>query len=179
MKTVLIAHGALGTPREHWFLWLARELKKSGYKVIAPQFPIFDHTLTQWKTTLLKKVRWQQEMILVGHSLGAPLLLHMLEQKQAKATYLVGGFCSILGNPRFDPLIQSFVVNFPWEGIRSHCPRFVVYHSDNDPYVPLEKGEELASNVGVKLTLIKGAGHFNDQSGYDTFPRLLSAIKKV
>ena len=39
--------------------------------------------------------------------------------------------------------------------------------------------EELAGKLGVKLTLVKGAGHFNEAAGYKEFPLLLEKIKKL
>ncbi len=54
-----------------------------------------------------------------------------------------------------------------------------VFHSDNDPYVPLKKAEELAKNLGVKVSLVKNAGHFNEDAGYTKFELLLEKIKTV
>ena len=51
-------------------------------------------------------------------------------------------------------------------------------HSDNDPYVSLEKAMQLALNLGVEVTLIRKAGHFNERSGYLKFPKLLAMVKK-
>ena len=53
-----------------------------------------------------------------------------------------------------------------------------MFHSDNDPYVPIEKAHNLAKNLGVKPIIIKDAGHFNTKSGYDKFPLLLKKIKE-
>ena len=48
-----------------------------------------------------------------------------------------------------------------------------MYHSDNDPYVPLEKGVALANGLGSEVILVEGAGHFNVEAGYTRFERLL------
>lgn len=58
-------------------------------------------------------------------------------------------------------MMKSFTMReFDFGKIKSNCGRFTVFHSDNDPYVPLKKGEELAGLLGVEVTLVKGAGHF-------------------
>ena len=60
----------------------------------------------------------------------------------------------------------------------SHCKKFFIYHSDNDPYVSLGNGRALARNLGARLTLIPNAGHFNKNAGYTTFKKLFEDIKK-
>ncbi len=52
-----------------------------------------------------------------------------------------------------------------------------MFHSDNDPYVPLEKAKELAKKLGVELIMVKNAGHFNEKAGYTKFELLLEKIK--
>ena len=53
-----------------------------------------------------------------------------------------------------------------------------MFHSDNDPYVPLEKAKNLAKNLDADLTIVKNAGHFNEKAGYTKFELLLDKIKK-
>ena len=55
--------------------------------------------------------------------------------------------------------------------------RFVVFHSDNDPYVSLENGKELACHLGVNLTFLPSCGHFNAAAGFLKFERLLEEIE--
>jgi predicted alpha/beta hydrolase family esterase len=43
--------------------------------------------------------------------------------------------------------------------------------------VPLTKGQELAAKMGVSLTLLSGAKHINEKSGYTTFPFLLNKLE--
>ena len=54
-----------------------------------------------------------------------------------------------------------------------------MFHSDNDPYVPLEKAKELAQNLGTEVTIVQGAGHFNENGGYTKFPLLLEKMREV
>jgi predicted alpha/beta hydrolase family esterase len=42
----------------------------------------------------------------------------------------------------------------------------------------MEKADELAKKLNAKIKLIKGAGHFNINSGYTEFEELLNLIKK-
>ena len=54
-----------------------------------------------------------------------------------------------------------------------------IFYSDNDPYIPLAKGEELAKKLDSELIIVKNAGHFNTESGYKKFELLLEGIKRI
>ena len=94
-----------------------------------------------------------ENSIVVGYSLGSAFLLNILENLDVDKS-------------------------FDWQKIKQNCPKFFVFHSDNDPYVPLEKAERLAKNLGVNVILVKNAGHFNEKAGYTKFELLLEKIKK-
>ena len=82
--------------------------------------------------------------------------------------------------PDFDPLNVSFVDReFDWSRITRNAGHTVVYHSDDDPYVPLSRGVELAKRLSVPHEVINRAGHINAASGYLTFPKLLADILRL
>jgi len=45
--------------------------------------------------------------------------------------------------------------------------------------VGLENGKQLAKNLGVELSFVPHAGHFNTKAGYTTFPQLLQKIEEL
>ena len=91
----------------------------------------------------------------------------------------MAGFIGALGIKKFDELNHSFTERqFAWDVIREHCERFVVINSDNDPYVSLEKGKELARNLATPLITLKNAGHINAKAGFDRFELLFEMVKK-
>ncbi len=47
------------------------------------------------------------------------------------------------------------------------------------PYVAWENGKKLAKELGVPLTFIPNAGHFNTKAGYTEFPDLLQKVENV
>ena len=104
---------------------------------------------------------------------GAPKINFILETKKAKAAFLVAGFCSPLGLS-LDEKVKTFLTGFHWQKIQSNCPSFTIMNSDNDPYVPITKAQELAQNLNSPLTIIHKAGHFNQT----TFLFLLEKIKE-
>ena len=179
---VIIIHGSFGNPEENWFPWLKEELEKFGWTVSIPSFPTPEgQNLDSWTKTFEEtEAGLDEETILVGHSLGPAFILNVLERidKQVKACFFVSGFLGKLGNPEFDEINRTFTDReFYWKKIKENCPAFFVFHSDNDPYVSLEKAEELAQNLGTEVTIVQGAGHFNENGGYTKFPLLLEKIK--
>jgi len=117
---------------------------------------------------------------MIGHSLGAAFILNYLEQtsKKIKAAFLVAGFHKLLNIP-YDEINKTFVgKEFDWDKIKNNCGRFFVIASDNDEYIPLKMGKELAKILDAKLTIIRNGGHINKKSGFDKFPMLLESILK-
>jgi len=179
--TIIIIHGAYGHPNENWYPWLKAELEILRQKVIVPEFPTPENqTLENWLR--LFEYKLDENTILVGHSLGAAFILTILERlkKPIKAAFLVAGFIGKLGHHEFDEINKTFIEKpFNWQRIKQNCKQFFIYNSDNDPYVPLEKGEQIAKNLGVELNVMKGAGHFNADAGYTEFNILLEDIKRI
>lgn len=151
-----------------------------GYQVIIPQFPTPENqTLEEWLKVFEQYKQYvTPDTIVVGHSLGVPFLLSIIEQTRVKVAFLVAGFVGKCDN-QFDDVTKTFAQKpFDWKRIRDNCKDFTVFHADNDPYIRLEKAQELADLLRIDLTLIQGAGHFNIASGYKSFDLLLQKIKR-
>ncbi|MEM4359442.1 MAG: alpha/beta hydrolase [Candidatus Bilamarchaeaceae archaeon] len=180
MSTVFIIHGWGANPESNWFPWLKKELEKRGYKVFVPAFPDSDFpNLAKWLKEFEKYRKYiDKNTIFVGHSLGVPFILNILERldHSVKAAFLVAGFVGSIGD-EFDGYIRDISMRtFNWKKIRQNCKRFVVFASDNDPYVPMKKTKELRDLLASELIIIKGAAHLNAGSGYFTFDELRDAI---
>src|SRR4030042_2414130 len=182
---IFIIHGSYGNPQENWFPWLKQELEKLGHTGFVPGFPTpKNQSLENWERVFEEYIeKVDGNTIFVGHSLGPAFILSVLENlenpKPVKACFFVAGFIGLLNNSEFDGLNRAFSVReFNWSKIKENCQRFYLYHSDNDPYVPLEKAKELSKKLNCELKIIKGAGHFNKTAGYTEFELLLEDIKK-
>ncbi|MFA6461176.1 MAG: alpha/beta hydrolase [Candidatus Woesearchaeota archaeon] len=181
MNKIFIIHGSYGSPEENWFPWLKTELEELGCKVFIPKFPTPNNqSLSSWMKVFKPcEMLIDENSILVGHSLGPAFILHLLERHKVKSAFFISGFVGKLNHPDFDLINDTFVNHhFDWQKIRSNCSTFQIYHSDNDPYVPLDRAEEIARFLEIKVKIIKNAGHFNKAAGYTTFPLLLEEIKK-
>lgn len=182
MTRIFLIHGAYGNPEENWFPWLRKKLRKEGHEIIAPTFPTPEgQNLEAWEKVFLEYENMiDSETIFIGHSLAVPFILHILEKHAVKAAFFVSGFLHELGNKSFDSINKTFVEKeFDFDVIKNNCKSFSVYHSDNDPYVPLRFAYELAEKLDVKIKVVKGAGHFNSNACYVTFDVLLEDMKEI
>ncbi|MES2930733.1 MAG: alpha/beta fold hydrolase [Patescibacteria group bacterium] len=169
-----IFHGTEGNPQENWFPWLAAELEKRGVETTVPQLSNPDYPdLNTWLADV-SSFKTGPDTILIGHSLGAVLILRMLERgHHAKRVYLCAPFLHDLG---WKVLEESFFFSddFDWDTIKKHCPRFEILASANDPHVPLEDVDKVARGLGVEMQTIDIEKHFNAKE----FPYLLERVVK-
>lgn len=181
LTNLFIFHGTGGHPKENWFSWLKEKLEAKGLRVFVPQFPTPEgQSLEAW-LKMLEPFRNEinEDTIIVGHSLGGLFTLKLLErlERQIKLAVLIGtpiGVRPILNYDR-DEAFAGFI--FDWQKIKSNSKNFIVYQSDNDPYVGLTNGQELAKHLSTDLTFIPNAGHFNTKAGYTKFENLLVKLQ--
>ena len=185
MKNILIFHGTEGYPEENWFPWLKQKLEKEGYKVIVPQFPslqIVQAKISEWFDVLKDYEQYiNEDTILISHSLGGIFTLRLLEKLEhsVKAGIFVGtpvGVRPILNYDR-DSSFSGF--DFDWNNIINKAKHFLVFQSDDDPYVCLGNGEHLAKQLNAELNFVPNAGHFNKRAGYTKFDLLLEKLKPI
>jgi len=177
---VLIIHCWGGSPDSNWFPWTKTELEKHGFEATVPQMPNADFPIqSEWLLHMQKMIGDVDEnTFLVGHSLGVIAILKFLESlpdnQKIGGAILVSGFSQSLGTI---PEIENFFEKTTdYEKIKSHCNHFVAISSDDDPYVPMEKGEILRDKVGAKLIVLHGAGHINIGTGYFELPIALEEL---
>ena len=181
----LIFHGTEGYPEENWFPWLKGELGMMGHNVYVPQFPSppgVPAKLNEWFDVLKNYEQYiNEDTIIIAHSLGGKFALRVLEKLEypVKAVFFVAtpiGIQPIVNNERDNAFTNN---DFDWANIKNKAKNFFVFHSDNDPYVSLGNGEELAKKLGVNLTFIPNAGHFNAAAGYLSFPQLFEKVEAI
>ncbi len=184
-NNVFIFHGTEGYPEENWFPWMKEKLEAKGCNVIVPQFPtppIVPAKITEWFDVFKKYEEYiDEDTILIGHSLGGVFALRILEKIKSpiKAVFLIGTPIGVrpVFNYNRDSSFCGF--DFDWRNIKTKTKHFDVFQSDNDPFVSLGNGEQLAKELGVPLTFIPNAGHFNEKAGYLTFSKLLEKIETI
>jgi predicted alpha/beta hydrolase family esterase len=179
---VVIIYGTGGNPQGNWFPWLKNKLIDENLEVLVPAFPtIKGQSLKNWTDVFAEQIgSIDKNMILIGHSIGAGFILSLLEASKNPviASYLVCGFLGKLGLPAYDLVNESFVCrDFDWQKIKNNAGNINLICSDDDPYVPLYKSQELAQKLDVELTLLPGTKHINEESSFTSFPFLCKKIK--
>ncbi len=183
MQKAFIFHGTGAGKYDHWFPSIAQKLDEKGIEVCRPEFPTpEDQTLENWLDVLdQQKMEIDEKTVLIGHSTGAVFILDILDKREhdIEAAFLISGFIGKLGI-EFDELNETFAErDFDFDKIKDSAEEFHIFHSESDPYVPLEKAAELAPKINANLELIAGAGHFNTQSGYKDFPELWQKLENL
>lgn len=186
MKKVFMVHGFGGEPNGGWRPWLMGKLARQDVWACALAMPTPDKPkMEEWVEAIEKNVGTPNEDIyLVGHSLGVPTVLNYIEslQKGIKigGVVLVSGIIHpIPGKDRYIPINHFYEKEFNYEHIKSVCNNFLVIHGDNDTAVPFEQAEELSHKLSCELVEIKNGGHLNGSSGFYELPEALDALEKM
>jgi len=180
MKNALILHGTGNDNQDNWYPWLKKQLNTEGFNVFLPNLPEPNRPiLKNWVDLIYKNWQFDATSLIVGHSSGgltAFTILERLPQEiKVKLTISVSAFRDPIG---WDILKNFFDEKYDWDKIKNSSEKIILFHSDNDPYVPLGHAPYLKEKLEADLVLIKNAGHFNTKSGYSQFPELLEKIKK-
>ncbi len=181
---VFLFHCWGGDGRSCWSGWLADQLRAKGIQVIAPDFPerATPH-IEDWLAEVRSKVKTfdpKDEWVLVGHSLGCPTIMRLLEsfdeKEKVKGIILVSSFAKDF---MIAELLNFVYKPFDWEKIKDNAKKRVVVHSDNDPFFPLEEGERIAKLLDAQFIVEHNAGHINEGSGFTKYERLLEIINNL
>ena len=181
MNKFVIIHGTGGSPEGNWFPWLAKKLGARGAEVVVPRLPTPEgQNLASWLAAFAEQAgKIDESTTVIGHSCGAVCLLRILEVSADPigCSVFVAGLTGALNIPQFDSLNATFVDRpFDWETIRRNAGRVLCFSGDNDPYVPLAQGLEIAEMLHIQPTIVADGGHLNAESGYTTFPLLLEKL---
>ena len=76
---------------------------------------------------------------------------------------------------KYDAVNKSMYFN-NLEDVKKCAEEIVCFYSDNDPYVKYEVEKEFADIVATEQILLRGAGHINAESGFDTFEDIVSYL---
>lgn len=160
---------------------MKEKLQEKGYKVWAPDLPNSMYPNSKVSTRyILDNWKFDKDLIVVGHSSGAVLILFLLQNLPDDVVidqaFLVSVFKDDLGWPNLKDLFSE---PFNWKKIKKHARRIILLHSDNDPYVPLDHAKFIAEKLTAELIVKEGQGHFNLEVGarYAQFPTLLKIIE--
>ncbi len=182
MKKVFLIHGFQGSPAGGWRPWLMRELEKEDIYACALSMPNPDHPiLEEWIEEIARHVEQNKddEIFLVGHSLGASAILRYLDTPEAlpiEGVVLASGPIEKTENKNIANFLEQ---PFDFADIQSKVKKVVVIHGDNDPNVPLAQAETVARELGAELIVIENGKHLNGSAGFNELPQALKALNEM
>ncbi|MCL5262562.1 MAG: alpha/beta hydrolase [Candidatus Marsarchaeota archaeon] len=198
MKFVIF-HGAYGTADGNWFPDLKEKLESLEQDVIIEQFPVESYeevertgegyivsnqTLDKWmavfRDKILGKLKKNEKLCFIGHSLGCVFILHVLERYKIKldSAIFVSPFLKPLHNWIFDVVNKTFYKsNFDWGELRRLVPISYVLYSETDPYVSVQQFFEFAERMRSSLIPVRRAGHLNMEVNLNEFPLVYELCK--
>lgn len=186
MKRVIMIHGWAGYPEEEWRPWLKQKLLEKGYKVDIPSMPNSDNPkMTEWLEYLRRIIgKPTEDIILVGHSLGAITILRYLEElkegEKIGAAIFLAGFSYDLEYEGYNKELANFFetpVNF--EEVKKHCNKFIVLHSEDDKWVDIKHAHLFKEKLNAETIIQKSMRHYSGDDGISELPILFELIEKI
>lgn len=176
MTKVIILHGTSCSPDMYWYPYIKEKLENKGYSVFVPSLPNpHDANIDEWLPFILDNENLNEDVILIGHSAGSPLILSILENInfKIKQAILVAGFLDLDSK-----ILQS---SYDWQKIKENVEDIIFINSDNDPWgCDDTQGRKMFNKLGGTAIILHGQGHMGSLTYnqlYEEFPFLLKLIK--
>lgn len=182
MKKVFIIHGWGGSPEANWFPWLKSELEKVSIETEVLAMPNTDNPqMSEWIDFMQQSIGLpNEEIFLVGHSLGCIAILRYLEsldkEERIGGIVLVAGFSRSINIPELENFFES---PLDYGKVKKSVRQIVAINSDNDYYVSLEEGRIMEEKLGAKLIVLPNAFHLNEGNGFFELPTGLEELLKM
>lgn len=163
--------------RVDWKPWLEESLG-STFQVLYPLMPNKQNAkYAEWKTWFERLVPFlQDEVILVGHSLGGSFLTRYLSEVKlpcrVKATLIIAAPFDTNGHR----VMHEFALPDSLSLFEEQAGSIFLYHSEDDPSVPFEEHDKFLKALPKATSYtFKDRKHFNQE----TFPELSEQIKTL
>ena len=186
MKKVFMVHGFMGFPNGGFRPWLMDELNKKNIYACALPMPDPDYPeKSKWVNEIKHAVpEINEEIFLIGHSLGVPAILRYLEDVpegvKIGGAVLISGPCSIIRLEDIESKIRRidnfFDKDFNFKKIKESCKNFLIIHGENDDRVPLEHAKIISENLDCDLVIVPNGGHLNGSNGWKELPQALEGL---
>lgn len=177
----LLLHGLGGPGPQHWYTWLADELRAADRVAVLPQLPRPTRPrLDSWLGVLHESLADLPEVgfDVVAHSLGSVLWLHHASGRQAGLPRPARVALVAPPDPtHIDP--ASFLpVPLDADAVRRAAEGTVLVGSDDDPACPAGVAAVWGAPLKMPTTIIEGGGHLNPDAGYGPWPAVLDWCRR-
>ncbi|MFA6428645.1 MAG: alpha/beta fold hydrolase [Candidatus Buchananbacteria bacterium] len=189
---ILLIHGLGGNTQENWFPYFKREMENRGYEVLIPDLPKAEKlALNDWLKPLSKLgLTTDDELFVVGHSLGAPaamqfILKNKLPVKKLILVAPVGHSSDWQHVKQYDftdneintiKLFGGAKVDFAQ--LNNLVAKTTLYFSQDDPYIPVTMQQDFLELHG-KVVVFKDKKHFSSRWGTTELPEILEEFPSV
>lgn len=150
-RNFVLLHGYTGSVEANFFPWLKEKLSKVSTSVWAENLP---HTnapdVEKQAQFVLDNARFDENTVLLGHSLGAAVALKVVEKLKSpiKKLVLAAGFMQ----PGFTDHARPFEASFHWEfdseAIKKNVEEIIILRASNDYAIPAERADYIKSQIG-------------------------------
>ena len=141
------------SPNDHFYPWLASELKKRGYEVEIPDLPNPAAPNDEEQADYVEKhCKLDERTVLVGHSMGGVIALRLLERghKVRRAVFVATAVSGKFLDGKKRPTVTAACKKgFDFEKIKRNAKMFMVVPDTKDPILPVSDAETLAKNLGA------------------------------
>ena len=191
-KRAFIVHGWESYPEDAWFPWLQEELEKMGYEVFVPAMPDSEApNIEAWVHELRHIVDQLQDTdLFIGHSVGCQAIMRYIQTVsqdiKVAGVFFVAPWLDLHPGVIESQGEEAVEVARPWletpiefPVVKSRAQKIVAIFSEDDYFVPLEQKEEFENNLGAKIVVENGKGHYAGRDGVMDLPVLLENIKET
>ncbi|MFA6050060.1 MAG: alpha/beta hydrolase [Candidatus Paceibacterota bacterium] len=176
LKTANVLIGDL--QRKKWKKTLAEKLGEN-YDVVSLEMPnSLNAKYLEWKIWFEKYIpQFDNEIILVGHSLGGIFLAKYLSENKVEKIILA----TLLVSPPFDDAdsdysLADFILGNDLSMLKEQSGKLVIFFSKDDPVVPFEDLSKYQNALPqAEVRIFEDRGHFNQEE----FPEIEEEIRSV
>jgi predicted alpha/beta hydrolase family esterase len=159
---VVFIHGNGGcTAGDAWYPRLERECDALGLEVVNRTFPDNVKARARFWLPHLEALGADQNTILIGHSSGAVAAMRYAETHRVLGSILVGVCHTDLGDPG-ESESGYYSAPWQWQQIREHQQWIAIYHSTDDPHIPVAEPRFVAKQLQCSYFEFHDRGHFLD-----------------
>ena len=184
MKNVLLIHGFNGIPKI--FNYFKNELEKKGYNVVMPDFPVREEITVEGYYKVFDKYKnlFDNELIVVAHSIGNPMLIKYICENNLKAGLYISlaGFSKDYYNEGKDVLNEkvklTILSNNELDYVKNNIDKKYSIYSKDDHIVPYNLLCDFSKEIESKPNSIDVIGHMGSKSGLEELPIVLDIIYK-
>lgn len=172
---VILIHGNGGaTAADGWLPFVERDLALLGLEVVNCTFPDNVRARASVWLRFLETLGADDNTVLIGHSSGAVAAMRYAETHRLLGSVLVGVCHTDLGDAG-ERASGYYRDPWRWSDIRRHQQWIGIFHSADDPLIPVAEARFVASQLGCSYFEHSARGHFVERA---PFPELVQFVRR-